>query len=697
MESDTLKAALTGVAPLAGITWSVKFLFVAAALEAIGILISIRFAAYVASLGNYALTYGGTNKFSRRILWVVWFIFTALIIYFGLSICVQLSLYAPAPRFGDAALAVLTGAAFGTLTARFVWRLFGPNFRITEAIVGAGVFVLLSLAYSLPVYEKQILQILHGSNITSLKTPVGELTFAEQQTRRPIAGVGAQAALHYSAAALPHPSDPTPGLEFLDQDASDTPFHDANAGFLEKDKVYIEFFSSGTKDEKARKLQAANETIEHAKNLLKPLHSLSRCLKAYVKVVRDAELLAVDLKQPVLERLFALQNYVSLGKHATSDQYITMWEQSWKEWQRLQISAIDLIANIHDNFGKSKAITLDEDSKLGEIDSQCALSAELETMRIEIREDRRPMEYLTPLQPYVAIALSSLLMAIGSPDEGIEVLAKWLDAWSCARGEKPTQVCDTAGLGFVEGSEHLPEWFRYRAEFQLNVLLYQLIGANNIIYRDFIKKHSDENGFVKLAENGGVTINLALDNCENYTKNAKPNIIDAEITDKEKNIRVRVLQLLLDDENSFLMAQRNFLYESDIPELENLYRRARRLVRFTPECIEPRDEEAALRETTWKPVTAGYEITAGLLGVAVGERMSRIADSAYDRRRAEEIKKASIASLRKGRNLLKELRDQYRDKHANDLFSEHVFTTFPHEDAFASASQAIERLNSAEP
>jgi hypothetical protein len=76
--------------------------------------------------------------------------------------------------------------------------------------------------------------------------------------------------------------------------------------------------------------------------------------------------------------------------------------------------------------------------------------------------------------------------------------------------------------------------------------------------------------------------------------------------------------------------------------------------------------------------------------------MGRIADSAYDQRRAEEILKESTTFLRDGRNVLMAARGQYPKDHANDLLSERVFTTFPQEDAYALASQAIGRLNAAD-
>jgi hypothetical protein len=705
---DLLKAWLTVPALPAADSWSeVRIFFVAASLEAIGILISIQYAVYIASLGNYAITYGGTNKIARRTLWVAWFIFSAFIVYFGICIFVTLSQYAFDPkhsaRFGDAFLAVLTGVGFGTLTARFVWRLFGPNFRITEAIIGAGVFVLLSLAYSLPVYHQQLVQLLHGFGIASLKTPVGELTFVEQQRPRATFGVGPNAGQNYSPNAVPRSSDPTPGLKFLRQDTSDKPWEDPlDPGFLAKDKDYIAFFNPDAKDDaKNHAKDNADKIIENMTPLLKPLHRLSHCLLAYVDVVRDSELLAVDVK-PVLELLFRLQTSITPTHEERSPTNNGMREQFWEQWVGLYDATNNVMKVIQENF-----------KNVPNVSSECEPSLELTNHVIPVGEYAKSMEYVTPLQPYIAIALSSLLMAVGSTDEGVDVLAKWLDEWACARGEMVDDSCAERGFHFVEASQLLPEWLRYRAEFQMNVLLTQLIGVNNIIYRDFIRKHSEgDKGFRRLAIGRGVSLESSVKHCDDKAKDSgmleskdlgmlrskEPGMLESKDPETLKQIRINVLQILLDDENSYLLAERNFLFQDELEssKLENLYRRGQLLARFTPECIEPREKAFRLTETTWKPVAAGYKVTAGLLGVAIADRMGRIADSAYDQRRAEEILKESATFLRDGRNVLMESRDQYQKDHANDLLSDRVFTTFPQDDVYALASQAIERLNAAE-
>jgi hypothetical protein len=100
--------------------------------------------------------------------------------------------------------------------------------------------------------------------------------------------------------------------------------------------------------------------------------------------------------------------------------------------------------------------------------------------------DRVPdLQNFSYLQPYVAMTLANLLVAHGSPDEAIDVLAQWLLLWSCARGDDPERTgCDLYRQPSAAGD--LPEWFRIRAEFELNTLLFRQAGESNLAYRDFL-------------------------------------------------------------------------------------------------------------------------------------------------------------------------------------------------------------------
>jgi hypothetical protein len=643
--------------------WNDYLLFAVASLFAIGVLVAIGIANYRASLDNRSVAARG-NRFLRLtfgtvlVLWILAVASTGIAT--TLAVCARYT--------ADAALAALTGAAFGTLTARFVWSLLGPQFAIMEAVFGAGVFVLISIAYSLPVYKQPILAALDHIGIASVKLPVAELTFAERPARRPVQNTGSQAGTPNGG--IPRPSDPMPGLTFLDQDVSDEDdVERADAGFLEKDKHYIEFFSDVKGDDE----QYAFTIIDHAKMLLQPMHRLARCLKTYVKVVPDARLLSFDLR-PLLLQVFKIE----AGNFAAAREQHLINAVSWEDWKRLNVQIVQVMQKVNANFEFLQQVKDDCDSQ---------------DIRKTFPENEPISEYLPPWQPYVSIALSSLLMAHGSTDEGIDVLAKWLDLWKCTRDggegcEFHTQI----------NPRRLPAWFGYRAEFQMNILLNQWIGANNIVYLDFLHDHAMRFKQFALTHGEGVNIQDALARClkeSGQESNWFTKITDAARKSREE-WRVRVVQLLLDEENDTLLAERNFLFESDIPDLENLYARAKTLARFSAECIEPREKKVEERER-WENVAASYRVTAGLFGLAAADRMGRLADSGYDRRRAIDIRQESTKDLREGYRNLKDAREKHQRDLDKKLLSKRVFLPFEQEDAYWSAGQAVERLNVGEP
>ena len=218
--------------------WSDRIWFLSGSLSAIGICISICVARHIGSLSNHEYakdTRIGTNKFLQLFFKIICvFILLFVIFLVGYLIYNMYSVYRDYPfDAGDAMLSILVGAAFGTFVTRFVWALFGPGLGATEAVMGVGVFVLLSIGYSLPVYYRHLWLLLQSSGIgiTSVKLPGAEITFADHG--RQVAGVGAKANETVGNSGVPRPSDPRPGLDFLDADVQQT-------AFPKRDKEYIE-------------------------------------------------------------------------------------------------------------------------------------------------------------------------------------------------------------------------------------------------------------------------------------------------------------------------------------------------------------------------------------------------------------------------------------------------------------------------
>jgi hypothetical protein len=241
--------------------------------------------------------------------------------------------YGPVEPSAGSLLVTLIGFAFGTFTARFIWGLIGPDFSAKDALMAAGGLILISIAYSLPVYYRDFSLLLHGLSISSLKTPVAEVTFAERADRHGAQGVGELAGPVFSS-GVPHPSDPTPALYYLTRDLSTDK---EERGYRPWDRDYIAFFNPP-------------------------------------------------------------------GRAATNKN--SLWP-----------SIVTTIINMNSR-----------------LTNECSL--------VDSNQDFVPAKPL--LQPYTAIALSSLLAAHDATDAGIDVLAKWLDIWRCAR---PDPVWEGPGKG----------------------------------------------------------------------------------------------------------------------------------------------------------------------------------------------------------------------------------------------------------
>jgi hypothetical protein len=315
------------------------------------------------------------------------------------------------------------------------------------------------------------------------------------------------------------------------------------------------------------------------------------------------------------------------------------------------------------------------------------------------------------LQPYITIALANLLVAHGSPDEAIDVLAQWLDLWRCARRQgSADQVHVTPCVfGPVPGAAGLPEWFGIRAEFELSVLLYRMAGEQNITYRDFLKEHAQH--FTKFAEKPesyaarstvagqaaplpSVTIRGSLRQClgEDRTPVADPS---SKNQLGEPDYHAVVLRSLLQNEETLLRSEIHFLAgttAANWADLESLHERAKMLMRFRLQCIYP---EAGPDQNQWEAQAASYKITYGLVALAVAQRLAVDAGSADERYRANEIQKDGAQQLRDGYRDLKPHRDEDRRKFEASFWSERVFSLSAWEETCTLAERALDQLNKA--
>jgi hypothetical protein len=86
----------------------------------------------------------------------------------------------------------------------------------------------------------------------------------------------------------------------------------------------------------------------------------------------------------------------------------------------------------------------------------------------------------------------------------------------CARGEVQRQSvapgeAEGCDFGPAKDAAELPEWFRFRAEFQINVLLFQYVGDFNFVYHDFLTEHKEAFAKFAGAQRNAISIGAALE------------------------------------------------------------------------------------------------------------------------------------------------------------------------------------------
>jgi len=595
-------------------------------------------------------------------------------------------------------LAIIIGGAVGSFSARFVWSLFSARFGAKDPLIGVLVLLLLVIVYSLPVYQREISALLSHVGLSSLKTPIGELTFTEHSRFQGAVVSAAKPSGDERSSALPRPSYPRPGLDSLRHAVSGGP-----NDYLIKDARYIAFFDG--RDDVRPDEDPAQPVIVATRTFPRPAKTLARCLRAYVRYHTGFAIIAARRQtRPVLlfpnacECVAARQNSTDptdRPKNAAAD-----LNDFYKLVDKVRgdvLGAIGATRADSDGADQSAFVEADDGPDFAEKCRRDNLKPGAEAAR--------ELKAFTYLQPYVTIALANLLVAHGSSDEAIDVITQWLYQWRCARGEgtdgkkTPAAKCR---FGPLPAASKLPEWFRVRAEFELNVLLYGQAGEANITYRDFLRDHAEH--FANYAANrrsnnrpgdaataaqgsGGISIHGELQHCQDR----KPPMGTGVATGQE--MRAIILRSLLQNENTLLRSELHFLAGSTWTELENLHERGLVLTQFSVGCVNP--EGGA--EKVWEPQLANYKITSGLLALAIADRLGTTAASVDERNRADEIKNEGKKQLRTGYRLLKAFRDADRKELALLPWSERVFNVSQWEESCSLAERAIHQLNEASP
>jgi len=630
--------------------------------------------------------------------------------------------------------AVLVGAIVGSFAARFVWSLFGTDFGRKDPLIGAAVLLIVVVIYGLPAYQREVGALLGHVGMASVKTPMLELSFTQQSQFRNAVASASNATGDERSSAIPRPSYPNPALKKLKEVVSDE--------YFAKEDDYIAYFAGHplAGHPKSKQTPLRDATLVATQKFLRPAQALAVCLQDYVKIFPDSQLLLVDIK-PLLQWFFRVhaQARAALKSGAELD-------EPWQDAELFRTAVAEVRKNVlkalvpeyaseqiaDDNPGKT---LVNRRPRVGpfidsNVSENSAMSAHAQArfadlvVDSELRKQLKKLGYETPeikdfvdscgegfdrtsnetsdhspttisyLQPYVTIALAKLLVAHGSPDAALHVLTQWLDLWRCAQGDPSDGTAARWGNGDsgkraactpVAKATKLPDWFSIRAEFEINVLLYEVAGNSNIVYRDFLKDHGGH--FAKVAqEDRGLSIQSELTRCLNsHGLRDKPN--DAS----PAQIRAILLRSLLQNEDTLLRSETHFLAEQKWPGMENLFERALALTSFRIECVHP---ENGPDRSFWEGALANYSITAGLLGLAISEKLAITADSADKRARAEEIRNKAKSQLRYGQRKLcvTHLKDD-RNKIMAAPWSERVFSVSGWEHSCSLAERATYQLD----
>jgi hypothetical protein len=582
--------------------WDDRFLFVTAALITIAIILEPR----MARLQR-------TVRFGRQNVKVGSIIVVAIALLLLLVIGSQVWYHWHETFLPNVTslITLLLGAVFGAFTAHFVSSLFGARFGRRDPIIGASVLLLLSIAYSLPLYSRAISDMLSGIGLSSVKTPFLELTVRERGSKPvTLAASGAS----FNSGQVPRTSDPAPGLKWL---SVDTTF-DADSrsdSTLPSDENYIGYF-----DGELFRSREHEADLEQIKRFLIPAKILSQCLQEYVKVLPDSGLLLVDVK-PVIESMFMLHTRArrdsDLNPPPKEVRYSSYDESLF--WREVN----NVLSKVNEKFDENRHPEVNWPAKLDQCKAQ--ESKDLTPFKVDHR------------QPYGALVLADLIHAHGSPDEAIEVLAEWLNLSNAYRKAYPT--------------DKISKWWQLRVMSRISILMGEVAGQNNLAYRDFFDAYKKE--LESYFEKRNITLDRIKAKCKDWSlANSRNLTVAAAGSDgyapgsKQGDVVVeqKAFYLLLEAEDEALRTEVNFIGdEGKMERLENLYRRAAFLGSVGGECLPEK-----FSERQREGMIADHQVTVGLVGLTVADRMATIALSRGDRDRSADIAKNGEKALRAG-------------------------------------------------
>ena len=628
--------------------WDDRFLFVTAALIAIAVVLEPRLARIQR-----------TVRFGRRHVRTGPIIIFAIALLLLLVVGSHIWTYWDESVFPNATslIALLIGAIFGAFTAHFVASLFGAGFGRRDPLIGAAVLLLLSVAYSLPLYSRAISDMVGGIGLSSVKTPFLELTVRERGSK-PVTAAASGASSN--SGQVPRTSDPAPGLTWLSNDTSLDDKSNSEST-LPSDEHYISYF-----DRDIFRSREHEEDVEQIKRLLTPAKVLSGCLQEYVRVLPNSGLLLVDIK-PVIESMFMmharakrdLQQSPPLREvHYNSSEESLFWHE-----------VNNVLNKVNEKFDERRHPEVNWPAKLAQCKAQ--VSEEQTAFKVDHR------------QPYSALVLADLIHAHGSPDEAIAVLAEWLNLSNAYRKAYP--------------GDKIPKWWELRVMSRISILMADVAGQNNLAYREFFDAYKKE--LEAYFEKGHVTLDRVKARCNDWSRGSRRPALRA-VSERASSpkyapnadilaVEQRAFYVLLAAEDESLRTEVNFISEEGkIERLEHLYKRATSLANVGAECL---PDNFAEKER--EGIFADHQVTAGLVALTVADRMAAVAVSRGDRDRSAEIAQNGERLLRAGFATLSAFVEEDRKEVQESAdWHERVFRQSTWEKSASLAGRAFLRL-----
>jgi hypothetical protein len=279
--------------------------------------------------------------------------------------------------------------------------------------------------------------------------------------------------------------------------------------------------------------------------------------------------------------------------------------------------------------------------------------------------------FLTLYQPYVTIALASLLQAHGASDEAVSVLAEWLWSWE--------------QLDRYLKKPFIPGWYRIDILARLQTILGDVAGNNNRAFRDVLEHYrvvvSD---YLATATSHQLRLADIPARCADWSKS------------DESDTQLGLAYLLWGTEVDSLRTELNFVPEIESFEgLEKLQSRSDAVTKITGECL-PKAPDDLFTEDYRAALIAESRVIAGLVTLAVEERMSVLGRSPGDRTRAEDARKKGEEWLINGWADLSRIWKEQSDQRKTKEWPERIFGGTQWDKTASMALRVLSRLHQGE-